>query len=505
MLMLTKKISQTLSLRLSLIVACVVALLLLVSLVVMFQFSRQTLREKSLQNAEETLDATVQDIDNVLLSVEQSAGNVYWQVMTHLNRPDSMLSYSRRLVECNPYIVGCAIVFKPYYYPGRELFMAYIHRKGHSATTNASSELVVQETFVNRPYTMQVWYTEPMTLGHACWTDPLKNEDTEDEALATFCLPLFDRSGKPVGVVAVDVAIELLSQIVLAAKPSPNGYSTLLASNGSYIVHPNKEKLTKQNVFSQFVNENTDPSMLRVVKAMVDGESGQQHIIMNDEEWYVVYKPFMRSAVEGRTTDYLGWSVAVVYPEEDIFGDYNRLLYLVLAIAFLGLVFVVGLSSLFVHRQLLPLDMLTKAAQQISQGHYDMTIPDTARADEIGQLQEDFQQMQHSLAIRIAELEDLNSQLKERGKELQQANHQAQEADRMKTAFLHQMTNKMLEPSETLNSHVATLCSNYYTISPDDASHEIEIIRKQGNTIIDLVDDMIQSADNETGKEDAHE
>ena len=80
MLMLTKKISQTLSLRLSLIVACVVALLLLVSLVVMFQFSRQTLREKSLQNAEETLDATVQDIDNVLLSVEQSAGNVYWQV-----------------------------------------------------------------------------------------------------------------------------------------------------------------------------------------------------------------------------------------------------------------------------------------------------------------------------------------------------------------------------------------------------------------------------------------
>ncbi len=154
--MLTKKISQTLSLRLSLIVACVVALLLLVSLVVMFQFSRQTLREKSLHNAEETLDATVQDIDNVLLSVEQSAGNVYWQVMAHLNRPDSMLSYSRRLVECNPYIVGCAIVFKPYYYPGRELFMAYIHRKGHSATTNASSELVVQETFAKRPYTMQV-------------------------------------------------------------------------------------------------------------------------------------------------------------------------------------------------------------------------------------------------------------------------------------------------------------------------------------------------------------
>jgi hypothetical protein len=104
--------------------------------------------------------------------------------------------------------VGCAIVFKPNYYPGHELFMAYVHRKGHSVTTNVASELVVQETFTNRPYTEQVWYTEPMTVGHACWTDPLKNDDTEDEALITFCLPIVDRSGHAVGVVATDVAVE---------------------------------------------------------------------------------------------------------------------------------------------------------------------------------------------------------------------------------------------------------------------------------------------------------
>ena len=134
-----------------------------------------------------------------------------------------------------------------------------------------------------------------------------------------------------------------------------------------------------------------------------------------------------------------------------------------------------------------------------------MTVPDTARADEIGQLQDDFRQMQYSLASQITELERLNGQLKERTQELQQANHKAQEADRMKTAFLHQMTNRMLEPSETLNNHVATLCSNYHTISSEDATHEIETIRQQGNTIIDLLDDMIHSANNETGKEAAYD
>ena len=502
--MLTKKISQTLSLRLSLIVACVVAVLLLVSLAVIFNFSRQELREKAMRNGENSLEATVQNIDHVLLSVEQSAGNVYWEMAAHLDRPESMLTYSRRLVECNPYIVGCAIVFKPYYYPDRELFMAYIHRKGHSTTTNAASELIQQNTFTDRPYTEQVWYTETMTLGHSCWTDPLKNKDTEDEALTTFCLPIKDRSNKTVGVLAVDIAIELLSEIVLAAKPSPNGYSILLGRNGSYIVHPDKEKLTKQNVFNLFVKD-SDPSMRKVVKAMVGGESGQEPFIMDDRNWYVVYKPFTRHQVVGRTTDHLGWSVGVVYPEDDIFGDYNRLLYLVIGIAFVGLLLSVILSTLFTHRKRLPLNMLTRAAQKISQGDYSRTIPDTERYDEVGQLQENFQQLQQSLATRMAELEQMNAQLKERSKELQQANRKAQEANRMKSAFLHQMTYQMLEPADTLMNHVNTLCNNYHTISLEEANEEISAIHQKGKTIIELLGHMIDSAEQETGKEDAHE
>ena len=502
--MLTKKISQTLSLRLSLIVACVVAVLLLVSLAIIFSFSRQELREKAMRNSENTLEATVQNIDHVLLSVEQSAGNVYWEVMAHVNEPDRMLNYSRRLVEGNPYIVGCAIVFKPNYYPDQELFMAYIRRKGHSVTTDASSELVVRETFTDRPYTEQVWYTEPMTLGRACWTNPLKNEDSEDEPLLTFCLPIFDRGGKPIGVLATDVAIELLSQIVLAGKPSPNSYSTLLSSNGSYIVHPDPEKLKKQNVFSQFV-KGTDASLRLAAKAMMNGESGQQHFVMDGQKWYVVYKPFLRSEVVGRTRDHLGWSVGVVYPDDDIFGDYHRLLYLVLVIAMIGLLLACVVSSLYTHRKIEPLNMLTRAAQKISEGQYDMTIPDTERDDEIGQLQGDFQQMQHSVVSQITELERMSSQLKERSKELQQANHQAQEADRMKTAFLHQMTNQMLEPANVLGNNVSTICQNYHTISIEDATREIESIRQNGNTIIELLDNMIHTADSETGKEDAHE
>ena len=76
MLKLPKIINRTLSIRLSLMVVCEIALLLLASLVVMFHFSSQALRQEAMFNAEQTLEGTVQHIDNILLSMEQSAGNV---------------------------------------------------------------------------------------------------------------------------------------------------------------------------------------------------------------------------------------------------------------------------------------------------------------------------------------------------------------------------------------------------------------------------------------------
>ena len=371
MLKLPKIINRTLSIRLSLMVVCEIALLLLASLVVMFHFSSQALRQEAMFNAEQTLEGTVQHIDNILLSMEQSAGNVYWDLIGHLDEPERMYTYSRELVKCNPYIVGCAIVFKPYYYKDRELFMAYVHRKGNSVMTDEDSELITSETFSSKPYTEQVWYTEPMKTGQTYWTDPLKNENTEDEALTTFCLPIYDK-GECVGVLAVDLSIGLLSQIVLDVKPSPHGYSVLLGRNGSFIVHPDPEKLSHETVFTQ-TERGADPSVC---------------------EWYVFYKPFLRTEVPGRSMENLSWSVGVIYPEDDIFGNYNRLPYYVLGIAIFGLLLFFFLCRWVTHRRLQPLLLLSDSAQRIAAGHYDEKVPDTNRGDEGGLLQDHFRRMQ---------------------------------------------------------------------------------------------------------------
>ena len=227
----------------------------------MFSFSHRVLKKEAVNGAWQTLDVTVLQIDNILQSVEETTENVYEDLRQHLNQPERMYTYSRRIVECNPFIDGCAIVFRPGYYPGHDLYMAYIHR-------DVNGEFVTQETFANRPYTEQVWYSETVAKEVTCWTAPLKNENAEDKPLITFCQPIFDAKDECVGAVAVDVSISELSRIVLAAKPSPNSYCTLVDKNGSFIVHPDKEKLMHQTVFTQ-TEEGADPTVLEAANALL--------------------------------------------------------------------------------------------------------------------------------------------------------------------------------------------------------------------------------------------
>ena len=492
-----RKIKQTLSIRLSLMMVLAIGMLLIVALIVMFHFSWLAMKAEARGDAEQTLEGTSQQIDNILMSVEQSAGNIYFDMIMHLDEPEMMATYCERLVRGNPYIVGCAIAFKPYYYPDKELSMVYVHHKDYEIDTDGKAELVTQTTFTDRPYTKQVWYTEPMNTGRALWTDPLKNEATEDEPLVTFCLPIYDKSQACVGVLAADVPISHLSQIVLAAKPSPNGYSTLLADNGSFIVHPDTTKLNYQSVFYQ-IYEGADHSLLEAAEAMVAGEEGYKPFYVDGKKWHVFYKPFKRAAAPGRITSDLGWSVGVVYPNDDIFGMFNRLLYMLIAIAFLGLLVFYLLCCTITHRQLLPLIMLTDYTQRIANGNYHEKIPSSDREDEIGRLQGHFQSMQASLAKHIDELEELSTTLKERNEELAKANEQAQRADRTKNVFLHNMTNQMVDPSNQITVNVTSLCDLYESGNMEEAEPVIDTISQQSKVMVEVLKDMLLTADNKT-------
>jgi len=513
MFRLPKIINRTLSIRLSLMVVLTMTILLMASMAVMLHFSRKAVKEEAIQKATQTLDGTIQSIDNIFLSVEQTTGNIYFSLYPHLDNPDMIHTFSRKLVEVNPYVVGCAIAFKPNYFKGRELFMAYYHRKDadsgfQQATTQGhSAPPVIErlESFGDTPYTKQVWFIEPMLSGKAGWLDPLVGmDDSKMEHIVTFCLPIYIADGSVVGVIGVDVSLALLSHIVLESKPSDNSYSTLLTADGSYIVHPDSNKLFHQTVFEQ-MKRGADLSVKKAAEAMVSGKTGYLPFRMNGTKYYVFFEPFERVSVPGRTVYDLGWSAGIVYPEDDIFGDYNSLSYYVLFITIVGLLVMFLLCRVIIHRQLKPLIMLTEKAQIIANGKYDEPIPDSHQVDEIGCLQDNFQLMQRSLATHIGELEQLTVTLKKHGEGLRVAYNEAQKADRLKTAFLHNMTNHMMGPAEAIFNDVEELCKlchgNYDNPSVSSTTSLADDIQQNGNEITELLNNLISLSDEDIRKE----
>ena len=496
-----RKIRPT-SLKLNLMVICEAVLLLSVAFGVLLFFSHQALKQEAINNAEETLNGTVQHIDNILLSIEQTTETVYADLLQHIDEPDRMLTYSRRIVESNPYITGCAIVFKPYFYKDREWYMAYIHRK--------ESMLVKSDTFGPKPYYEQVWYTKPLETERACWLDPFKDENLEEGNLTTFCLPIFvpARNGDKkkrecVGVVAVDLSISQLSQIVLSAKPTPNSYSVLLGSNGAYMIHPDTKKLTQKTVVT--VSQEENPSVKEAADAMMAGETGYKSFHMNGDNWYVFYRPFASEQLTNHNIASLNWSVGEVCPEDDIFGAFNQLFYIVLVISILALVVFFVLCHLFVRWQLKPLRMLTHSAYRVAEGNYDEQVPYTDREDEIGQLQYRFRKMQQSLESRVNHLKQLQESLKDQGDILEKTSEQSIENDRMKSAFLHYISNQMIVPGDLIDKSVVKLCNNYRNANLKDIEQEMNVIKQQSATILKLLGHIIQTIQIESGKEGSHE
>ena len=488
--------------RINIQVAVEALLLLAVILGILAYFSHQALRRLAVRDAEQTLEGTIQNIDNVLLGVEQATGNIYYDLLEHLNDPERMYTYSRQLVESNPNIDGCAICFKPGYYPDKDLFMAYVHRESSAADGN--SQLVTSATFTDRPYTEQVWYAEPMKTGNIGWIDPLKGSDTEDEPLVTFCLPFSDKSGERIGVIAVDMSVRHLSQIILSAMPSENGYCVMLAHNGSYIVHPDEKKLRHPNLLSQ-KEWDVDLTEIEAAEVMLAGGSGMRNFYREDGDWYVFYRPFKHVEWDGRANVNIKWSVGVVCSKRDIFGRHNILLWQVLIVAVVGLLIFFVLCHWIIRRQMKPMRQLSASAQRIADGNYNEILPFTERHDEIGLLQERFKNMQQSLQKQVDDLQEETQRLGQEGDMLCTANDKTIETDRTKTLFLQHIAEQMTVHTESLDKSATKLCNGYQDLDEKEIDRQVDNIQRRSLSIVEMLKLVAHVAETGTRKEASHE
>jgi sigma-B regulation protein RsbU (phosphoserine phosphatase) len=389
-------ISKSLSAKIILWIAALTGLVFLASLGFMFTQSRKFVRNEAFNRAEQVLDNTVQRVTNILDHVEVATDNFDWLPVRHLNAPDSMYVYSRRILQLNPELRSCSISFEPYFFPqmGKYFSVFSINENGTVKTSRQGSP--------NYDYFSFDWYQLTKLLDRPVWTEPYLDFDLENqyepEMIASYCKPLKD-NGQYVGTIATDISLSWLSETILSVKPYPNSYCIMTGRGGTYFVHPDSTKLVYQSIFTETM-DHPDPDRYALGKAMQAGEEGMKFLKINGKNNYVFYKPL------GST----GWSVAIVCPESDIMGGYKKLRGAALIIFVLGLILMLDLINRVIRHELEPLGELTEQAKTIAAGQFDEELDDEGRIDEIGQLSQSFSEMQHSLVNYISELKDTTAQ-----------------------------------------------------------------------------------------------
>ena len=389
-------IRRKLSVRVSLWVVLFAAIIFNVALGFLFFQSRDAVREEAVNHAMQILDKTSLRVEGILNRVEVASNMTTWLVQRHPDKPDSMFVYSRGMLLNNPDFYNCSIAFEPYYFEDKgRYFSAYTKHDGDSIRTIQGGSDKYQYFFMD-------WYLMPMLLDKPCWTEPYMDYDVAtntSEMVTSFCQTIKDHHGQKIGVINTSLSISWLSQTISATKPYPNSYSIMIGRGGTYFVHPDTTKITRQTIYTQTI-EKPDTALEALGHAMQRGEEGMKHMIIDGEDCYVFYKPL------GQT----GCSMAIVCPEKDVFSSFNRLRQSVMAIVIIGLLLMLYLFIRIITRKLNPLRRLAQEAETIASGQFEAELPNFQRIDEIGQLSHSFAGMQQSLVKYIEELKETTAQ-----------------------------------------------------------------------------------------------
>lgn len=360
------------------------------------------------------LDYKAKSVEQTLSEVYVATVNTIPDIEGNLPRPDRMRGIMKRVVELNPHIRSCGISFREGYYPQKgRWFCPYAQRSD-------SDSIVIMNTIggQEQDYLHADWFQEAMKAKEGYWSKPFFDGKDKTTPLVAYLAPIRDERGSTVAVLGVDISLEMLANNILRKDTfkmdstkkwtaEKEVYYFIADSSGTFLVHPDKERIIRQN-FLDVVKPSEDyPDNDIGKKILKDNESDFQKngkdidaLFIDDEEVTVTYT----------SLEHTPWKMVFVLPTFflELAGYIVGGLLLFFILIGLIVVFFVGRRGIKKSSQ--PLKQLAASANEVAKGNFDTHLPDIKSRDEIHQLRDSFDNMQHSLNRYVSELRDTTAQ-----------------------------------------------------------------------------------------------
>lgn len=212
------------------------------------------------------------------------------------------------------------------------------------------------------------------------------------------------------------------------------------------------------------------------------GTGGYRQVMSDNQDIYIFTQPLGNRF----------YSLAAVCPAQDIYGKYARMQWILLSWSIVTIIVLLYILYIVIARHLRPLHRLADAAQTIAQGNLDTPIPDTHHRDETGRLQNSLSRMQQALKAYMTEMKRKQAKLNRQHAQLQATYDEAEAYEKKKANFLRNMTQRMAPHVDDLCQTTDTLCRDYPQLSKTDMDSLQTDIMQGSESIIQLLDQLIQ-------------
>ena len=377
----------------------------------LFVFSSRGTFSMMKDHYQDILNITNEQLEGMLNLVETSTVNNVDEIEQYLDTPDSLFDVLASELSLNPHIVGAAIAFLPDYYPERGLwFEPYASQRadGRIETSQIGS--------ASHDYFQAEWFIKGLEDGDGYWSEPYYDDIGAKDILCSYVLPVRENhDGRVVGVFCADMSLKGLTErvkefnlgatrhktfssidfIVGDIKPA---YCFLLSRNGDYLVHPDPSRILHDNYFNH-TDASGGYSYEEIGRNMLSGKTGSNSARVDGVSSQVFYAPL----------EHTGWSGAVVVSKASIATPGLALGLMILFFQMIGLIVTVLFFRWSIRRITRPIQCLVRSTEEVAKGNFDTQLPELSHYDEIHQLRDSFENMQHSLTTYVEELTEATS------------------------------------------------------------------------------------------------
>jgi len=314
--------------RLSLIILLFTATLFVITFSVFYHFSSRSIEKAARTKAENMLNIFSLEVEKVLHSAEAVPDNLSRIIARGVFTPDSIFNITHEIVRNNPDIYGTAIAFEPYYFKEKGYYFSPYSYKDKD--TIRSLQLGNEDY----DYFTWEWYRKLKEFEKPYWSEPYYDKGGGQMVMCTYSVPIYDKNREFIGVFTSDISLEWLTDMLDSMKHGNRSYTFLLANDGTYIVHPQQERILNQTIFD-VAEETNNPKLKLLGENMLTGKHGMQVLTKGGGKSYVFYAQIPHTQ----------WSMAIVLPDDEVFGDLHRINLMLILIIGLGLLVLFFISS----------------------------------------------------------------------------------------------------------------------------------------------------------------